>query len=163
VKTQNLTPWCNLFLTESKYRICVKKSYYKTLLYIGGLVVLFILPLLLFTYAYSLVLAIVAFSFLILGRWLSSNNINTITAFDFEITDEGGCSFGRDKSYQLQNNSRVSFLGCWLILQSIPTAHSMFNTKCNNKITSLFICRDSLSNQDFSRLSTIISLLNRQP
>lgn len=187
MKTANLTPWCNLFSTASKYNIGVKKSRYKVLLYTGSAVAFILLSLTFFTYAYHLALAIAVIGLVILGLLLpnksaqavicSNVNVLNIAVSSFELNSQGICSFDGNNYYQLQASSRFSFLGCWLVLQQltaqpltaqpITTVNSMFNAKSsinksNNTKTRVFIYRDSLSNQDFSRLSTVISQLNHQ-
>jgi len=69
--------------------------------------------------------------------------------YQFELTPQGVCTFNGAEYYQLQTNSRFSFLGCWLTLMP-ATAQ---NTLLKGKKKQLFIYRDSLSEQDFSRLS----------
>ncbi|MBU2869620.1 hypothetical protein, partial [Colwellia sp. E2M01] len=62
----------------------------------------------------------------------------------------------RPNEYQLLAQSRFSFLGCWLIMQpkNDPLQKS---TQVLPK--QLFIFRDSVSAQDFSRLAKIIKQL----
>ncbi len=177
MKTANLTPWCNLFSSESKYNICVKKSRYKVLLYTGSVIAFILLLLLFFTYSYHLALVVAVLTFLVLGFLLAKQRVEHVVVSKFEINRQGLCSFNSssfddfsfygNKYYQLQASSRFSFLGCWLALQPlaaqpISAVNTMCNTKNNNKKRMLFIYRDSLSNQDFSRLSNVISQLNSQ-
>ena len=162
MKTVNLTPWCNLFSTASKYNICVKKSRYKALLYTGSAVASILLLLIFFTYAYHLALAVAVMTFLLLGISLTRKSFQYDTVSRFELNSQGLCSFEGNDHYQLQDNSRFGFLGCWLVLQPMTTVNSMLNVKNNNAKTSFFIYRDSLSKQDFSRISKVISQLNHQ-
>lgn len=148
------------------------KSRYKILLYTGSAVAFILLSLTFFTYAYHLALAIAVIFCIILGLLLP--NISAQSAIcssdivsNFELNRQGRCSFDGKNHYQLQASSRFSFLGCWLTLQPltaqpITTVNSMFNAKGSNNQSRVFIYRDSLSNQDFSRLSTVISQLNHQ-
>jgi len=167
VKTANLTPWCNLFSTASKYNICVKKSRYRALLYAGSALAFVLLPLVFFTYAYHLALAMTVIFFVLLGLLLVDRRSSSVIVSMFELDSHGLCSFDGIEYYQLQASSRFSFLGCWLTLQPmtaqpITAVGSMFNAKNNNSKTRFFIYRDSLSQQDFSRISRVITQLNSQ-
>ena len=162
MKTVNLMPWCNLFSAASKYSICVGKSHYRVLLYTGTTVIFSLLLLIFFTYHYHIALAIAALVMMLIGGLLvkKSNHLQIISTF--ELGYQGRCTFHNEGDYQLQENSRFSFLGCWLILQPVPTISTVFNAKNNNSTTLFFIFRDSLSKQDFSRLSQVITQLNCQ-
>jgi hypothetical protein len=160
----NLTPWSNLFSTASKSNICVKKSRYKVALTAGATLLLFLFILVFFTYAYHLALVISVVAFVLLAGMLSKKPSNEVLCV-FELNDQGLCSFSDNAQYQLQESSRFSFLGCWLVLQpltsEITVNSNMKNKKHSNK-TMLFIYRDSLSKQDFSRLTNTISKLGFQ-
>jgi len=163
VKTTNLTPWCNLFSIESKYSICIQKSRYKTLVFAGSLAALVILPLLFFTYAYFLALTLVVIAAVLFSVYVSNSGTPLDFVNTFELSEQGICSFAEsDEHYQLQESSRFSFLGCWLIFQPISLSHLQYNmnTNLDKKQITLFIYRDSLSAQDFSRLAKVISQLN---
>ncbi len=159
MKTVNLTPWCNLFSNASKYKIGVKKSHYKDILYAVVAFVFVLLLLIFFTYAYHVALSIAVVVTLLLGLALSKKNNQQNIVSTFELNSQGQCLFERDTYYQLHVNSRVSFLGCWLFLQPISAMDKMFHVKNNKAKKLLFIYRDSLSKQDFSRLSNVISQL----
>jgi len=137
------------------------------LFYTGSAVSFILLSLIFFTYAYHLALVIAVVTFLLLGLLLAKKNSQSVIVSRFELTNEGLCSFDGNIHYQLLANSRFSFLGCWLTLQPLtaqpmPTVNSMFNAKNNSPKTRFFIYRDSLSRQDFSRISRVISQLNHQ-
>lgn len=166
MKTKSLTPWCNLFSTESKYSITVRKSRYKLILFSVCTLVLLILTLISFTYAYQFSLAVVIFVVLFLGGVIARKNEQDIVSrfeLSFEIGNDGICSFEdslhRIEQFQLLRSSRFSFLGCWLFLQP-TTSKASFNTKAHHAKKRIFIYRDSLTEQDFSRLANIISQLN---
>jgi hypothetical protein len=133
------------------------------MLYAGGLVALVLLPLFLFTYAYHLALVIVVLTLFLFGLWISKKPVQFVTGVNFELSREGDCSFKGNELYQLQESSRLSFLGCWLILQPKTPANSIFNNNKAHKNKTLFIYRDSLSKQDLSRLANVIAQLNHQP
>ncbi len=76
--------------------------------------------------------------------------------YQFELSQQGLCTFDGKSYYQLQANSRLSFLGCWLTL-TLVTANS---TLLVSKHKQLFIYRDSLSQEGFSRLSLVLRNLN---
>ena len=165
MKTVNLTLWCNLFSTASKYNIQVKKSHTKPLVIFGSSVFIFLLLLLHFSYAYYLALAIASLTLTVLSILFTQQSTQKITQqftqqsdkqirvlYQFELTSQGICTFDDEGYYQLQANSRCSFLGCWLTLMPITTKNTLFF----GKYKQLFIFRDSLSEQDFSRLSRVL-------
>ena len=165
MKTANLTPWCNLFLSASKHNISVKKSRYKALLYIGSIVASALILLIFFTYAYHVALVVAVMTFVLLGFLLTKHRTSDVIVSRFELNSQGLCSFDDTEHYQLQANSRFSFLGCWLVLQPLTAqplsaVNSIVNDNYTFKATKFFIYRDSLSEQDFSRLSNVISQLN---
>ena len=162
MKTANLTPWCNLYSSASKYNIYVTKSRYKALLNAGCIVTSIVLLLLFFTYAYHLALVVASITFLLLSVLLVKQSPEHIILSRFELDSQGLCTFDGNKYYQMQVDSRYSFLGCWLILQPVTAVSTMANTSNDNSKKVCFIYRDSLSNQDFSRLSNVISQLNYQ-
>mgnify|MGYP007014079925 FL=1 len=158
MKTTNLTPWCNLFSTASKYSIEVKKSRYKLLIYSSVVVFLIASILVFFTYAYYAALVITVCSFLFFGILLA-NKDNPAVVVRFELDNKGLCSFDGVHYYQLLINSRFSFFGCWLNLQYCSDK-THYKTNNNDTIKRVFIFRDSLCEGDFSRISNIISQLN---
>jgi len=160
VKTANLTPWCNLFSTASKYNICIKKSCYQHLLYAGSVVTFILLSIVFFTFAYHLALSIAVFFLFLVGLLLANKKPQQVSS-SFELNSQGLCSFNGNHYYQLQTSSRYSFFGCWLILKPVPTESAQFNVTDKNAKTRCFIYRDSLSKQDFSRVSKVISHLHR--
>lgn len=169
MKTTNLTPWCNLFSTALKYNITLRKSRYQLVLGVGCAVTLVILPLIFVTYAYQLGLAIAIIFVFLSAIWLAhtkKHQQNIISRF--ELNNEGVCSFEtsmhRIEHYQLLENSRFSFFGCWLFLQ--PTTNNSCVKAGGNLVNNsdvkkqFFIYRDSLSDQDYSRLTNVIAQLN---
>ena len=79
----------------------------------------------------------------------------------FELSNQGICSFDENIHYQLQTNSRLSFLGCWLSLQPVLADNvKVLDAKYNTSNKQLFIYRDSLNQQDYARLSRVIRQLN---
>ncbi|MDO6506714.1 hypothetical protein Q4506_07590 [Colwellia sp. 4_MG-2023] len=132
------------------------------MLYVGGFVAILLLPILLFTYAYHLALVVIVLTLFLFGFWLSSKSVQCVTDVNFELSKAGICSL-KGNDYQLSKSSRFSFLGCWLILQPITKVSLMLDDDKVSKNKALFIYRDSLSEQDFSRLVTVITQLNRQP
>lgn len=138
------------------------------MLYTGSTLACVLLLLIFFTYAYHLALALAVVTFLLLGFMLTKQSSDHVTVSKFEVNSQGLCSFEGNKHYQLQPSSRFGFLGCWLILQPLtaqPTTavNAMLNMSHNRSKTMFFIYRDSLSKQDFSRLSNVIAQLNHSP
>jgi len=126
----------------------------------GVLVVFLLLLLTFFSYAYYFILALTVAAIMLIGLLFTLSKSQKDIVSTFEVNSQGQCIFEDAIRYQLHVSSRFSFLGCWLILQPIPALSTMFHAKSNSSKTLLFIYRDSLSEQDFSRLSNIISQLN---
>lgn len=94
------------------------------------------------------------------------------TTFQFIFDEHGVCSFefmpentvasaiDRKEPFQLLTGSRYSFLGCWLYmvpLSNVYSAEPVSNAiNKRHKKKRLFIYRDSLSTEDFSRLTQVI-------
>ena len=166
MKTVNLTPWCNLFSSESKYNVNVINSRYSVIFYTGVIVALVLIPLLYFTYAYHLAIIVVVIVFILFGLYLSQPRTQVIIS-RFELESSGHCIFEDNTQFQLQKNSRFSFLGCWLSLKPIANNNFSINVQplqSKKMITNkhLFLFRDSINQQDFSRLAKVISQLNYQ-
>lgn len=74
------------------------------------------------------------------------------------ITQQGVIQFDNlednSMNFQLTPYSRVSFLGCWLIISSPGSS---------KKVKTKFIFKDSLSSADYSRLSRVITALKLLP
>lgn len=159
----NSTPWCNLFSSASKYSISVNKSRYQLLLYAGIPTIFILVAMIFLTYAYHLALVIAFIAMLLISLFRRRESKHQQNVSTFELTSQGQCLFDDQSCYQIQASSRQSFLGCWLVLQLIPNNHVLFNTHNSNPKRLLFLFRDSLSPQDFSRLSNVITQLAYQP
>jgi len=119
----------------------------------GCLVFMFLLLLLYFSYAYHLTLVIAVFTLVVLGVLMAQQKGRQVKVeYQFELTPQGICTFDGETYFQLQTSSRLSFLGCWLTLIPITAK----NTFLANKHKQLFIYRDSLCEQDFSRISRVL-------
>ena len=93
------------------------------------------------------------------------------TTFQFIFDEHGVCSFefmpentvasaiDRKEPFQLLTGSRYSFLGCWLNVYSAEPVSNAINKRHKKK--RLFIYRDSLSTEDFSRLTQVIRNLKK--
>jgi len=161
VKTKNLTPWSNLFLTASKYKVTINKSRHQFFIY--GVFFFFIIASLIAFLTLNLyLLASVTFViFFILSIAMPTPMMFTPSSSrgcieSLFLTDKGLCQFS---SYQRNNSveeyafspySRVSFLGCWLIFSKVGNS---------NELQSKFIFKDSLSSKDYSRLRRVIMAL----
>jgi len=115
-----------------------------------------------FTYAYYFALMVVVSSVVLVGVYLATQNHQHVGFLNFELNEQGQCFFDDGSGYQLHTSSRLSFLGCWLILQPIQTVNVVPSTKSHRAMNSLFIFRDSLSSQDFSRIAKVLSQLDQQ-
>lgn len=71
------------------------------------------------------------------------------------------------RTYQLQASSRFNFIGCWLIMiPNSPATELQYKPAMNNECAllnttpkKLFIFRDSITAQDFSRIANVIKQL----
>jgi hypothetical protein len=175
VKTSNSTPWFNLYSTASKYNICVKQSRYRYLLWLSGYLFINLLLISYVTYAYQFVLVVVVLTITLISIFIANKRVRQLTSIQFTVDEFSICSFEyrREKTvlsaiaekeqFQLLASSRYSFLGCWLHMAPLSNLSSSallsyaINKKRKNKW--FFIYRDSLSAQDFSRLSQAIRKL----
>jgi hypothetical protein len=148
--------WCNLFSNASKYNISVRSSRYKRVLY--GLVPLIfcLILIIVFSYAYIVVLAILVTCLGTISFYLSLNNDNLFTHC-LTITSEGHVSMHNETvTYQLLATSRLSFVGCWLKLQKSSSFNKPTTVTEQTNYKQFFIFKDSLSRQDFSRLVSVL-------
>ena len=69
-------------------------------------------------------------------------------------------SINNESSYQILATSRLSFIGCWLRLQQ--NTHSINPNNHNKQIpfTHRFIFKDSLSEQDYARLVSVLKQIS---
>jgi len=118
-----------------------------------------LLLLLYFSYAYHLALTIAAITLMIISIVLAQQHGKQAQViYQFELSQQGLCTFDGKSYYQLQANSRLSFLGCWLTLTSVTENSTLLASKHK----PLFIYRDSLSQKDFARLSLVLRKLTAE-
>jgi len=123
----------------------------------GCSVFTFLLLLLYFSYAYHLALIIATTALMIVSVIFAlQHSKHAKVIYQFELSQQGLCTFDGKSYYQLQANSRLSFLGCWLSLTSVSASSTLLASKHKR----LFIYRDSLSQEGFSRLSLVLRNLN---
>ncbi|WP_332871612.1 protein YgfX [Colwellia sp. Bg11-28] len=159
VKIQSSTQWSNLYSNASKYNINVRSSRYKLAVYsfIGILTCLVILVS--FTFHYNLALVLAVLSLISLSLFLSIGDNKPITS-SFILTNTGVIVLDNETiSYQLLAESRLSFIGCWLVLMPNSSASAQHRTHGKGYPKQFFIFRDSLHEQDFSRLARVINQL----
>ena len=161
MKTKSLTPWSNLFLSGSKYKVTINQSRHQFFIY--GVLIFSVIATLIILFTVNLYpLASITFIvFFIFSIAISNTKVfsplpkNSCKQLLF-LTEEGLFQLGSYKSnilideFILSPYSRVSFLGCWLIFSKVGI---------NNKLQSKFIFKDSLSSKDYSRLRRIIMAL----
>lgn len=175
MKTTNSTLWCNLFSTASKYNICINKSRYRNLVLLSNCVFLSLLLIVYLTYAYQLVLTMAVLTITLLSVLIVKRNQKPLTSCQMILDEKGVCSFENSanntlnevvdskEQFQLLSSSRYSFFGCWLHMT--PLANHTSSLYLSNGINKsdkkrcLFIYRDSLTAEGFSRLSHVIRTL----
>jgi len=76
------------------------------------------------------------------------------------LTNTGCLTFKNDQvSYQLLVDSRLSFIGCWLVMIPSSPINSARSKLSQHAPKQLFIFKDSIGGKDFSRLVNIIRQL----
>ncbi|WP_425451868.1 protein YgfX [Candidatus Colwellia aromaticivorans] len=168
-------PWCNLYSTASKYNLCIKQSLYHYLLLFSGCICFSLLLISYVTYAYQFLLVTVVLTITLLSIFVAKKRNGQLTTLQVILDEYGVCSFeymlentvqstvDRKEQFQLLASSRYSFFGCWLHMAPLSNLYppkfllNAINERGKNK--RLFIYRDSLSAEDFSRLSQVIRKL----
>ncbi|KGJ89072.1 hypothetical protein GAB14E_4068 [Colwellia psychrerythraea] len=117
--------------------------------------------LVIFSYHYVIAQTIAVTSLMALSLFLAIDNDYPFSTH-MTLTAAGGLSFDNDKdSYQLLATSRLGFIGCWLVMvknEPKPYRQPSFRQSSGKQ---LFIFRDSVSDQDFSRLARVIQQLDK--
>jgi len=140
---------------------------------VGVFVLLFVLVS--FSYAYQMALVIAIVTLLTISVLLTKKNDNLTSVAQLQLSAQGECSWlcinndidgdtgdNNVEYFQLLATSRYSFLGCWLEflpVSAMPLKNKYLNTPCLKK-RQLFIYRDSVSPQSFSRLVQTIKNLD---
>ena len=112
-----------------------------------------------FTFYYILAQAIAVVSIISVSLFLSMGNKSPFN-ISLILTNTGGIQLNdKQVSYQLLTNSRLSFIGCWLVMiqdvASLPPS-----TNLAEKIPKqIFIFKDSINEQDYSRIARVIKQL----
>ena len=165
----NLTPWCNLFSSGLKHKITLGPSRYKTIIY-GAIVCLPVLVAAYVFYQNLYLVAILSGSFIFISVAVLStppvilstiNQINKNSRANIAPVviyfKENHVAF-EQQYYPLLSCSRISFLGCWLVYQ-VTDNIAKGATEGKVKKHGYFIFSDSLSLQDYSRLTATIAQL----
>jgi len=143
---------------------------------LGGCVFFSLLLISYVTYAYQFVLVIAVLIITVMSVLIakqSNEQLATlqitldehgIFSFEYRLEKTGESTVDTKEQFQLLATSRYSFFGCWLHLvplsnlsSSATLSYSIYKRRKNKR---LFIYRDSLSAEDFSRLSQVIRKLN---
>ena len=115
--------------------------------------------LLSFTHLYTIAQAIATISIIALSLYLNIHNTQTIS-YSFILTRSGELYLDKEPlAYQLVATSRLGFIGCWLIMLPIENSPNQEQSIAKATTKQLFIFRDSLASQDFSRIANIIKQL----
>ncbi|TYK65082.1 hypothetical protein [Colwellia echini] len=137
-----------------------------------------------FSYNYMLALSIAVVGLVSCGLWLSSDNTRSISGCllvdntgDIQLFDKpllAKCTTTdltclAVNHYQLLAHSRFSFFGCWLVMvpknNDASSQTQLFDlTQHQKRIAKqrpkqVFLFRDSVSGQDFSRLARVVRQL----
>ncbi|PKI12693.1 hypothetical protein CXF71_18330 [Colwellia sp. 12G3] len=112
-----------------------------------------------FTFYYILAQTVAVVSIIFLSLLLTVSNDKPFTN-SLILTNTGNIHFNNEQvSYQLLSDSRLSFIGCWLVMiKDVPLLSPRINV--SETIPKLvFIFRDSINKQDYSRIARVIKQL----
>jgi hypothetical protein len=113
-----------------------------------------------FSYYYLFAAVILFNSMVVFSVFFSLRNHEKNTD-GFTLTEFGVISLKDQRlNYQLLPDTRLSFLGYWLVLQPIEGNSSLFQEHTKLPLKHLFIYRDRLSGQDLSRLVRVVKSLS---
>jgi len=114
-----------------------------------------------FTFHYGIALWIAIISILSLSFFLSIRKTKKSIISSFILTKTGEVALNNEQiRYQLLPDSRLSFIGCWLVLMPNQIAVTQYSNPGKKYPKQFFIFKDSLHEQDFSRLARVINQLN---
>lgn len=148
--------WCNLFSSASKYNISVRPSRYKRVVYGSLPLGACLVTLISLSYAYLLALVILIACLFYISIYISRDNNEAFIHY-LTITTDGLLTINNDKAgYQLLTTSRLGFIGCWLVLQKRSVLINPSEKTNQAASRQLFIFRDSLSEQDYARLVSVL-------
>ena len=149
----------NLYSNALKYNVNVRESRYKLAVYSALAIFIFLVMLVSFTFSYILAQALAAVSIIALSLFLSMSKKNRLTS-SFILTNTGSIRFNNEEaSYQLLAGSRLSFIGCWLVMRQNVPAVFLPKDLLEKIPKQLFIFRDSINEQDYSRIASVIKQL----
>lgn len=146
----SLSQWSTLYSAESKYSLLVNQSKIQKRLYTycrAILILLVVLSLLVFN-TVSLVIAVTSLFLLLILLDSKPNNIALL-----ELYDEKKVTCGDSNKKLLHVNSRVGFLGCWLVFIDSEGAKKK---QPKESTYQLFLFKDQFSAKDYSRLCRYI-------
>jgi len=159
VKTANLTPWCNLYSTASKYNLTLRASRYQQALYAFLAFSVCLILLISFTYHYLIALFCTTFAIITFSVYLSFENNNKVIG-NILLAADGAIQIDASLlDYQLMPTSRSSFFGCWLELTPKVTPMTSPQQINNTHPKRIFLFRDAFSQQDYARLTRVIKRL----
>lgn len=113
-----------------------------------------------FTFHYGIALWLAIISIISLSLFLSTSKTSKSLISSLTLTKSGGVEFDNEQvSYQLLPESRLSFIGCWLVIIANDNAVTQHSNPVKKYPKQFFIFKDSLHKQDFSRLAGVINQL----
>lgn len=121
---------------------------------------IFIITLVSYTYYYVLALNITAIGTIAICVFINKDTTESIVG-SVIITATGSVCFDQELVwYQLKPSSRTCFIGCWLDFIPEECQTSLKPDEISSIPKRLFIFRDSLNGQDFSRITRVIKQLD---
>jgi hypothetical protein len=151
VKTKSLATWSRLYSIELKYNITIVEFRQKLINYYTFYAVF--LGVLLGAHFLRLPIFVITLLVLLFtGKAIFKVINNYSNIGNFVIDNDGKCVFSEHQEFQLDASSRVGWFGCWLVLTSFVVSN-------NKEVKYLFLFKNSISSQDYSRMSRIIKRL----
>lgn len=168
MNSSSFGPWNSLVNDTSPFVISIYASINNHRLY--GVSGFFVVVLLLPVSAQTLMLTAFAIFCLL---WIyayfspgSSESHSRILLSSLVISSDGYCCFDRGPMLKLTISSRIGFAGCWLILTD--ELFDMVDEQSRDKpvatksvINTYFIFKNSVSAQDYARLSRVVLSLKQ--
>jgi len=112
-----------------------------------------------FSFHYVIAQSLAIVSTIFAGIFVTIDNDEPFTQ-SIIISTRGALCLDNDKvNYQLLATSRFSFIGFWLVMLPGNTTNNRQITTIQSSPKRLFIFKDSVSKQDFSRLARVIKQL----
>jgi hypothetical protein len=111
---------------------------------------------LLFFFDVSITVFILFFSLLMVYCFYNIKQ-TTKSFMTFQLSTQGLVDFNVEEQWEINIKSKLSWLGCWLVLDHVSQDNKTLNGPSRKKKQkSIFIFKDSVSDKQYARLSRIL-------